>query len=189
LLSDQESSETLTQVLRRTAREPGAVLVQRWNWKAALWSGSIRGAVFLAATLKAGWGAALGAMGAEFLLRVVTAGFYGSMTQALSRVQPHWHGTAAALVVLPLLAHVVEYGIHRLRGTPHLGRAMVASVGFTLVATLFHLYVMRRGAWLAGAEARPLAEDLRRTPALLAGFLLAVPRKLVQTILGKNVLQ
>jgi hypothetical protein len=34
---------------------------------------------------------------------------------------------------------------------------------------LFHLYVMRKGAFLTG-QGRSLYEDLRRIPRLLAGF-------------------
>lgn len=149
------------------------MLLRQWHWKAALFSASTRALIFLITTQNAGWRAAAGAMAVEFLLRVATAGFFGSFTQSLRCVQPAWHGTVVALVVLPLSAHGLEFAVHFLRHTPHLASGIKTSVGFTILSTLFHLYSTRQGAYLTGERAGPLAEDLRRTPTLIAGFLAA----------------
>jgi hypothetical protein len=44
---------------------------------------------------------------------------------------------------------------------------------FTVVSALFHLHVMRRGAFLTGHTGRSLLNDFRRMPRLIAGFVLA----------------
>lgn len=148
--------------------------LDRWNWKAAFLSALFRGLIFFATTWSAGWQAALGAMAAESALRSVTAGFYGGITQRLRFVEPAWKGAALAMILLPLVAHTIEFVMHRIRQTPHLATGMRASIAFTLVSTLFHLHAARRGAFLSGAGSATLLSDLRRTPGLVRGFLASV---------------
>ena len=164
-------AETLAAALHRIVTEPGEVLLRRWNWKAAFFSGSLRGLIFLVTSHRAGWGPALSAMTAEFVLRCATAGFYGSLTQALRHVRPAWHGSVAAMAGLPLLAHGLELLVHRVRGTPHLRAGLIASIAFTLLFTLFHLYAARQGAYVTGEHADSIAADIKRTPSLVTGFL------------------
>lgn len=78
-----------------------------------------------------------------------------------------------AAFLVPLFAHGLEFGIHRLNGTPHLVSAMGASIVLSLLSTLFHSYATRQGAYLTGGGANSLSSDFRRTPALVAGFLRA----------------
>jgi hypothetical protein len=103
----------------------------------------------------------------------LTSGFYGAMTQAFSAARPAWLGSIAAVVVLPLVGHVIEFGVHYLGGTPNLRASVGASLVFTACSTLFQVFAMRRGALIVGDEGDTLARDLRRMPRLLAQFLVA----------------
>ena len=151
-------------------------LSKLWNWKSALLSSLFRAAIFFFANWKAGSHAAIAAMLAEFLYRSLTAGFYGTITQRLRRLDPAWKGALAASVLLPALGHSLEWLVHRLRGTPNLRASITASVVFTLVSSLFHLFAMRRGHFIVGEGSRPLLDDLRHVPILIRDFMLAGPR-------------
>jgi hypothetical protein len=141
-----------------------------WNWKSAALSALVRALLFLAANAPAGWRAAWGAFGAELAFRACTSGFYGAGTQAFATARPSRMASAAALVVVPVVSHALEFIVHDLRGTPALGRSIALSVAFTVVSTLFHLFAMRRGALVAGPSGAPIVADLRRMPRLLAEF-------------------
>jgi len=176
---------TVTEVLRGLAADPGATLVRKWNWKSAVFSSTFRAIVFLCANLTAGWRAATGAMAAEFLYRAVTAGFYGAITQALREAEPVWAAGGTALILLPLLSHSLEFGLHMLRGTPKMLTSIISSVCFTILSTLFNLYAMRRGALIVGAGGESVGKDLRRIPRLLGGFLACGPLALARWIQAK----
>ena len=107
---------------------------------------------FFGANRAAGLDAAVAAMITEFCFRISTAGFYGAVTQAFRRVEPPHAGTIAAMVVLPLLTHSLEFVVHWWRGTPELGLSILASVMFTAVSTSFNLFAMRRGAFVVGGR-------------------------------------
>ena len=147
-----------------------------WNWKSALLSSLVRAILFFCTNISAGLHAATGALLAEFCYRALTSGFYGGLTQSLAQVQPVWLGSAAALLLLPLCSHSLELGIHLLRHTPKLAHSLVASVCFTALSTLFHLYAMRRGALTVQAGAGSLRQDLIRMPGLIVAFLWEGPR-------------
>jgi len=161
---------TVHQAIWALLSRPRQLLVARWNWKSAVFSSSLRALVFLFANLAAGWQAATGAMLAEFLYRGVTAGFYGAITQAFGAVQPAWCAGVFVAVLLPVLSHSLEISVHIARGTPRIITSLISSVCFTIFSTLFNLYAMRRGALIVGDGARPMSDDLRRIPALIAGF-------------------
>lgn len=149
-----------------------------------MFSSLFRGAIFFAVNLKAGRDAALGAMFAEFTWRAATSGGWGAFTQKLCRVRPFWQAIVGTMLVMPAAAHSIEFTIHFLRGTPVLAQSILVSVCFTQISDLFNLYVMRQGAMLVGADARPFAEDMRRIPALIVGFLLVLPRLAVRSLAG-----
>ena len=169
---------TVSQVLLDLIVHPFDRLIAKWNWKASLFSSSLRAILFFCANLTAGWQAAAGAMLAEFLYRGVSAGFYGAITQALREAEPPWAASLAAMVLLPLLSHSMELTVHLLRGTPKIITSVIASVCFTAVSTLFNLYAMRRGALVVGSGSDTVAGDLRRIPGLILGFLAAGPMAL-----------
>ncbi len=174
----------LLPVIRWACSHPLELLIHRWNWKSALFSSLFRGAIFFAVNLKAGRNAALGAMCAEFVWRAATSGGWGAFTQKLCRVRPFWQAIVGTMLVMPAAAHSIEFTIHYLRGTPVLARSILVSVCFTQISDLFNLYVMRHGAMLVGAGSRPFAEDMRRIPALVLGFLLVLPRLAVRSLAG-----
>src|SRR5271165_6044487 len=109
---------TVLEVLRQIRARPGELLIRRWNWKSAGFSSALRAAIFFSMNLRAGREAALGAMYAEFLYRSVTAGFYGAITQAFGEAEPAWAAGLIVMILLPVVSHSVELGVHLLRGTP-----------------------------------------------------------------------
>jgi hypothetical protein len=146
---------------------PGSVFVRHWNWKSAAISSVLRAQIFFAVNIRAGWKAAVGAMAAEFLLQSLVAGFYGSLQQAFSAVEPAWHGAAASTFVVPILQHGLELCFHRAVGTHYLRTSIIASVSFTVAATLFNWYAMRQNALIVGPGSQSIWSDLRRLPVLL----------------------
>jgi hypothetical protein len=151
-------------------------LIRRWNWKSAVLSSLVRAGIFFFTNLVAGWHAAVGALLAELALRAATSGFYGAITELFSEARPAWAGMTAAVVVLPLVNHSLEFLVHWLRGTPKLGLSMTASVVFTVCSTSFNVYAMRHGVLTVGGGSKSLREDLGRILPLLRQFILAGPR-------------
>jgi hypothetical protein len=88
-------------------------------------------------------------------------------------VEPERHGTAAVMVLLPLVGHGSELALHWARGTPRLGASILASVLCTVLSTAFNLYAMRRGSLIVGDGSRSLWRDLVEMPALLGAFVLS----------------
>jgi hypothetical protein len=160
---------------RRLWTEPGEMLLRRWNWKSAIFSSLIRAQIFFLTNLAAGWRAATGAMLAEFLYRGITAGFYGALTQAFREAEPEWAAGIAVSLLLPISSHALELTVHSLRHTPKLYTSIITSVCFTIFSTLFNQYAMRRGALVVGQGAGSVASDLKRIPALIAGFVACGP--------------
>mgnify|MGYP003351132788 CR=1 FL=1 len=112
-------------------------------------------------------------MAAELGFRFATAGLYGALTQAFRHVEPARTATITVMILLPLTGHSLEWLVHWLRGTPHLATSITASMAFTALSTAFNLFAMRRGAFIVGEGSRPLLQDLARTPALLAAFVVS----------------
>lgn len=166
--------------LRWIAFHPWQALGQRWNYKAAILSSILRATLFCLVNLTAGVDAALAAMTTEFFFRFATSGFYGAITQAFRRVEPARAGAAAAIIVLPLVAHSLEFVVHWLRGTAVLGPSILASVLFTIVSTMFNLFAMRHGALIVGRERRSLLSDLAEMPRLIVMFVTTAARSVVR---------
>src|SRR5262249_50710101 len=143
---------TVGSALRDLCANPMEHFVWRWNWKSAVTSALLRGAIFFVANLSSGLRAASGALVAEFICRTAISGFYGSATQSFRKCEPEWAGTLFVMVVLPVSSHIIEFLVHYLRGTSQLSRSIIASVSFTVIATLFNYYAMRRGVLLVGEE-------------------------------------
>src|SRR5262245_51626395 len=124
---------TATAVLTSLFKDPGELLIRRWNWKSALYSSVLRGSVFFFTNVGAGLDAAYSAMTTELIYRIVTAGFYGALTQSFRRVEPWWQGAVAAVLLLVGVSHTLEFIIHWVRGTPNL----LISIGTSAALTLF----------------------------------------------------
>lgn len=160
------------EVVRLLARHPWRYVGRRWNYKSAVMSSLVRAQIFLLVNLSAGLEAAVAAMLAEFVFRFITAGLYGALTQAFRHVEPARAATVTVMVLLPLVGHSLELGVHWWRGTPELAASITASVAFTALSTAFNLFAMRRGALIIGEGSRSLWHDLARMPALIAAFLI-----------------
>jgi hypothetical protein len=176
------AAPTVAEVLQGLLRHPGQNLIRRWNWKSAVLSSLFRAGIFFFANLVAGWHAAVGALLAEFGLRAATSGFYGAVTEAFSEARPVWAGMTAAMVLLPLANHSLEFLVHWLRGTPKLGVSITASVIFTALSTSFNVYAMRHGVLTVGSKSKSLREDLGRILPLLGQFILAGPRAIFRRL-------
>jgi hypothetical protein len=144
-----------------------------WNYKSAVLSTLLRALVFFAVNLTAGLEAATAAVITDLSFRFILAGFTGALTQALGRLQPPARGTLAAFVILPAVAHTLEWFVHWWRGTVMLAASVAASLVFTAVSTLFTLFAMRRGVLIVGEGGGSLLSDLRRMPRLVLTFLTA----------------
>jgi thiamine transporter ThiT len=179
------NAPAVREIIAGLLRHPVQHLIVRWNWKAALLSSLLRGTLFFFTNLISGWHAAVGALLAEFALRAATSGFYGAITESLSEAQPSWAATAAAMVVLPCLAHSLEFLVHWLRGTPKLGLSIATSMIFTAFSTAFNLFVMRRGILVTHGKSKSLSHDLSRIPALFLEFMLAGPKKAMRLLAGR----
>jgi hypothetical protein len=169
---------TVAAVLEDIRRNPRKHLIERWNWKSALTSSLLRGMLYFFVNVSHGIEAATGAMLAEWIFRTGISGAYGSMTQSFRHAQPAWKANLFILAVLPLTSHTLEFLLHYFRGTPQLTWSTIASVTFTILATLFNLYAMRRGVLVVDEGKRPFREDLVLLPGILAGFLAAGPMAL-----------
>lgn len=183
---DEPGSRTVGKVLRDLVRHPGRYLVSRWNWKSAVTSSLLRASIFFCTNLVAGLHAAIGAMLAELLFRSLTSGFYGAITEALASARPPWAAMTAAMVILPLVAHSLEFLVHWLRHTPELALSILTSIAFTVFSTAFNLFAMQRGALTVGDGSHSLQEDLTRIPALIVEFLLAGPRLIIRALFPRK---
>lgn len=161
---------TVGAVVHALVHHPIDRLVRRWNWKAATLSASTRGLLFFVVNLTGGLDAAQAAFVTEFMVRAMTSGFYGTITQAFRRAEPQWAATAAAVVILPLVSHSIEFAAHWARGTEALAASIGASTLFTVISTAFHLHAMREGVLTVGNGSQSLAADLRAIPGLLLSF-------------------
>jgi hypothetical protein len=161
--------------LLRVCADPRRYIFRRWNWKAAVLSGGLRGGLFFVTNLTAGLTAAEHAATVDLLFRVPLVGVYAALVQALAVARPAWAATATVMVLIPAIAHSIEYVVHRSAGTPALHTSMAASVALSALSSGFESFAMRRGAMVVGPDARSVRGDLLRLPALVGAFAVAAP--------------
>jgi hypothetical protein len=166
--------QTLASVAADLIRHPWRHLVRRWNYKAALTSAAARGLLFFAVNAGAGLEAAQQALVTEFALRFVTSGFYGALTQALSRAEPARHGWLASVIVLPVCGHSLELAVHWARGTANLEASILLSMCLSGLSTSFNIFAMRHGVLTVGeSRSTSLLDDLRVLPHVALAFVRA----------------
>ena len=158
------------QAFHLMAEHPYRTFVTGWNWKAAVLSAVLRALVFYVTNRSAGERAAWTAVGVEFAYRMVTSGFFGSMIQVLSQVEPRRVSVIAALLVLPASNQGLDALVHWWQGTPKLAHSLVVATLITVWATLFNWYAMRQGTFLVGHGQRGFRDDMRSLPLLLWRF-------------------
>ncbi len=159
-------------VFRYLVRHPIEMLIWRWNWKAALFSGVLRSLIYLFTHLKEGWRAALGAMSVEFFFRLIVSGASGSLVQAFHNAAPVWLATLCIMIMLPAFSHMIEFTLHTLNGDVNKGKAIVISITFSIISAIFNLFAMRRDALLVkDARAQSLGQDLIKLPKIVGEFI------------------
>ena len=141
-----------------------------WNWKCALLSATVRSSVYLAALAHARLHSGLAIVAVEIAYVTATAGLYAGLQQLALGLRPRLLSNLAVVVGVPGLAQTLDWLTHRMIGPAAPAHATVAVCIFTLTSALFHLHVMRRGAFLTGQAGRSLADDFRRMPRLVLGF-------------------
>jgi hypothetical protein len=168
---DDTQTCSVVETLFHVIRNPRKVLIERWNWKSALFSSLCRAAIVFFANLHTGLAPAVGAMNAEFAYRALTAGLYGALTQAFRAAEPKWLATVVVMLGVPIFSHTIEFTVHWMRGTPDLRNSTLASVCFTLLSTLFNLHAMRGGVLVVGAGGNSLWNDVKSLPGTIRTFL------------------
>ena len=172
-VSDAEVS--VAGVLRRVVHDPLQYLVWRWNWKAAVLSAAMRGAIFFTTNLRVGPRAAFTALAVDVAFRVPLSGACAALTEAFRWASPPGQAFVAAMVVVPAIAHLVEFTVHWWAGTPVLATSIDASVALSALSTLFNLFAMRQGVLVVTVPARSLWDDVRRLPLLYVRFAIEMP--------------
>ena len=112
----------------------------------------------------------------EAIFAVFAGGLIGAISQQLRKAKPLW---ATALLVwagLPGAMLVVQFALHRMAGTPHLGGGLLSSFILAALASAFSWYAMRQGAMLGGMDQTSIAHDLTALPAIVFSFVMVLPR-------------
>ena len=142
-----------------------------WNWKCALLSAGARSVVYLAAMAHGGPHGRTAVVLVEIGYVTLTAGIWAGMQQMALGIRSRLLGNITVAGVVPALSQAFDWLAHRASGATAPARATVAVCIFAAISALFHLHVMRRGAFLTG-QGRSLVDDFRRMPRLIAGFVL-----------------
>lgn len=155
-----------------------------WNWKCALMSATARSLVYLAAMARHGAEGRQAVVLVEMAYVTLTAGLYAGMQQRALGLGSRLTGNAIIVLGVPGLAQALDWLAHRaLHATPPGGATLAVSV-FAAISALFHLHVMRNGVFLTG-RGRSLADDFRRMPRMIAGFVVR-PVALVAALVPRS---
>ena len=155
---------TLSAVLTGFVLDPRRTLVRYWNWKSAVMSSLVRGGHLLrrqrhpqprSGQLSLHHRARLARLDLRLLRR---------NHPNLSYVRPVWKSALGALILLPVANHVLEFIAHWARGTEKLWESIIASVCFTALSSLYHVFIMRRGVMIVGDGSQSLLRDLAIAP-------------------------
>ena len=172
VIENSPAPHRVIDVFRYLVRHPIEMLVWRWNWKAALFSGVLRSLIYLFTHLKEGWRAALGAMSVEFFFRLIVSGASGSLVQSFHNAAPVWLATLCVMIMLPAFSHTIEFTLHTLNGDVNKGKAIIISISFSILSAIFNLFAMRRDALLVkDARAQTLGQDLIKLPKIVGEFM------------------
>ena len=172
VVENSPAPHRVVDVFRYLVRHPIEMLVWRWNWKAAMFSGVLRSMIYLFTHLKEGWRAALGAMSVEFIFRVIVSGASGSLVQAFHNAAPVWLATLCVMIMLPAFSHMIEFTLHTLNGDVNKGKAITISIAFSIISAIFNLFAMRRDALLVKDDrAQSLGQDLVQLPKIVGEFM------------------
>jgi hypothetical protein len=143
-----------------------------WNWKCALLSATARSVVYLAAMSHSNLRGGFAVVAVELIYVSLTAGLYAGLQQRALGFRARLLGDLTVVAGVPALAQLLDWLAHRAAHAAAPGRATMAVCAFSLVSAIFHLHVMRRGAFITGGTGQTLVDDFRRMPVLTAEFLL-----------------
>jgi hypothetical protein len=144
-----------------------------WNWKCALLSATARSIVYLIALAHTHHSGGLSIVLVEMAYVALTAGLYAGMQQKALELHNRLQGNLIVVFGVPCLAQFLDWLTHRIAGAAVPGKAILTVCIFSTVSALFHLHVMRRGAFLTNHRGRSLVEDFRHMPRLIASFVTA----------------
>lgn len=134
-------------------------------------SATARSVVYLAAMSRKSFAGSLAVVLVEIAYVSLTAGIYAGMQQRALSLRSRWLGNLIITVGVPGLAQVLDWAAHQVSGAVVTGRATLAVCVFAVLSALFHLHVMRQGAFLTGTG-RSLVDDFRRMPLIVVGFIM-----------------
>lgn len=174
-MADVAQTVPLRHALQAMRRHP-LTLLRDWNWKAALFSAMLRGALFFFTNLHAGRGRAEKALLVELAYAMVAAGLAGAVTQRLRHAVPRRATAALVWLAIPAVMLAAQAAVHHAMGTPRLRAGLLASFAFAAFATGFNWFAMGRGAFITG-EGRSFGRDLLLVPKLLLQFALSLTRR------------
>ena len=149
-------------------------------------SATARSIVYLAAMARNGLRGGQAIVLVEIAYVTLTAGVYAAMQQRALSFRSRLLGNLTIVFGVPGMAQILDWIAHRFAGAAAPGKATLAVSVFAIVSALFHLHAMRRGVFLTGRSGRSLAEDFRRMPGLVAGFI-AAPAVLLFAMGGRQV--
>lgn len=158
--------------------------VSCWNWKCALLSATARSIVYLVAMGKTGGHDRMAVVLVEIVYVTLTAGIYAGMQQRALLLRSRVTGNLVVALGVPGLAQELDWAAHHVTGATVTSRATLAVCIFTALSALFHLHVMRNGAFLTG-QGHSLADDFRRMPRLILGFV-TKPAALLGTVSART---
>ena len=170
--SDFPQNPTVGEVFKFIFTHPSAIVLSRWNWKASALSGIMRGSIYFFTHISLGLRAAFGAMSVEFVFRALNSGVSASIAQSFRKAKPKWLATLCVMVMLPAYGHTVEYTLHTISGDQNLNKSILVSITFSVLSSLFNLFMMRRGILLVkDSQQQSIWSDLKRMPVLAAEFI------------------
>ena len=153
------------------SRSLGTQALACWNWKCAVLSAAARSLVYLVAMARTGIRGSLAVVLVEIVYVALTAGIYAGMQQKALGLRSRLLGNLIIVFAVPGLSQALDWLTHRILGAPAPPRATLAVCFFAACSALFHLHVMRNGAFLTG-QGRSLLNDFSRMPRLIATFVL-----------------
>jgi hypothetical protein len=147
-------------------------------------SATVRSLVYLAAMARSGPHGRIGIVAVEMAYVTLTAGVYAGMQQRALGLRSRILGNFIIAVGVPGVAQYLDWLVHRAVGPAAPARAILAASIFTLLSALFHLHVMRSGVFLTGHAGQTLADDFRRIPRLVLGFV-RLPYELISAFMSR----
>lgn len=175
-------------------KHPGQI-IKRWNWKSAT-LGAVMRATFYFVVFKASresWVVTITAVLVELGFRFLTSGISGALVQSFRKASPPWLAMAIISISLPIFGHTVEFVTHYVQEEYFSNifaaavnnsrqKAFAVSVFISVLSALFNIFMMRNGVMLVGAgeETKSLWGDFKSIPALLAEFVVFLPKQIIR---------